>query len=79
MKGRYSIKNVLPAIAPELSYSDLAIGDGGTASSTFFAMFEGRFQGDKEATIHDLLKYCERDTWAMVVLMEKLREVVEDN
>jgi hypothetical protein len=75
MKGSYSIKYVLPALAPELSYNDLAIADGGTASSTFFAMFEGRFKGDYETTTKDLIKYCERDTWAMVVLMEKLGEI----
>jgi hypothetical protein len=81
MQGRYSIKNVLPAIAPELSYNDLAIADGGTASTTFYAMFldSEKFQTEHviEDIREDLLKYCERDTWAMVVLMEKLREVVK--
>jgi len=24
---------------------------------------------------HDLLNYCERDTWAMVKVLEKLREL----
>ncbi|MCB9256070.1 MAG: DUF2779 domain-containing protein [Chitinophagales bacterium] len=76
MMGSYSIKYVLPALAPELSYNDLNIADGGTASNTFFAMFEGRFMGDYEATTKDLLKYCERDTWAMVVILEKLRSIL---
>ena len=35
MKGSYSIKYVLPALVPELSYDDLDIKDGGTASNTF--------------------------------------------
>ena len=75
MLGKYSIKNVLPALVPDLAYDDLAIGDGGTASATFFALFEGRFEGNQEDVIQNLLHYCERDTWAMVVLMEKLHEL----
>jgi len=30
--GRSSIKNVLPALVPELSYKDLEVQEGGTAS-----------------------------------------------
>jgi hypothetical protein len=75
MLGKYSIKNVLPALVPDLAYDDLAIGDGGTASATFFALFEGRFEGNQEVVIQNLLDYCERDTWAMVVLMKKLYEL----
>jgi hypothetical protein len=76
MKGRYSIKSVLPAIAPELSYKDLVIANGGTASTAFYSLFQGNYKGDVEALRNDLLKYCERDTWAMVVLMGKLRGIV---
>jgi hypothetical protein len=35
MKGSYSIKYVLPALVPELSYQDLEIKKIGTASSIF--------------------------------------------
>ena len=38
MKGSYSIKLVLPALVPELSYDDLSIKEGGTASNTFLSM-----------------------------------------
>jgi hypothetical protein len=31
MKGSYSIKFVLPALVPELSYDELEIKEGGTA------------------------------------------------
>jgi len=34
----YSIKKVLPALVPELSYRDLNIQEGGTASNTFSQM-----------------------------------------
>jgi hypothetical protein len=36
MKGSYSIKYVLPALVPELSYNYLDIKEGGTASNTFY-------------------------------------------
>lgn len=36
IRGSYSIKFVLPALAPELSYNDLEIKEGGTASNTFY-------------------------------------------
>ena len=35
MQGSYSIKKVLPALVPDLSYDNLDIKGGGVASSTF--------------------------------------------
>ena len=75
MQGSYSIKKVLPALVPELSYQNLAIQEGGTASNTFSAMVQGNFDGDTEQTRKDLLAYCELDTLAMVRILGKLREV----
>ena len=74
MKGSYSIKYVLPALAPELSYNDLNINDGGTASSTFQSMMNGSFKGDELSTRKDLLEYCKLDTYAMVKIIEKLKK-----
>gem|GEM_PF-2712790 len=34
MEGRSSIKNALSTLVSELSYADVAIHEGGTASST---------------------------------------------
>jgi len=75
MKGSYSIKKVLPALVPELSYGDLEIEEGGTASNTFSQMAQGLFKGDEKKTRDDLLEYCKLDTWAMVKIIEKLKEV----
>ena len=75
MKGSYSIKYVLPALVPELSYQDLEIKEGGTASNTFTQMVTGNFQGDIEKTRIDLLEYCKLDTYAMVKILEKLKKV----
>lgn len=75
MQGRSSIKKVLPALVPELSYGDLEVQEGGTAMAVFLAMFNGTFNGDVEQMRKNLLAYCERDTWAMVKLLEKLSQV----
>ena len=72
MRGSYSIKYVLPALAPELSYNDLDIKEGGTASNTFLAMVNGSFEGDVKKTRRQLLEYCELDSYAMVKILEVL-------
>lgn len=75
MKGSYSIKYVLPAMVPELSYNDLDIKEGGAASNTFLSMVNGKFDGDVEETRRQLLEYCKLDTYAMVKILEKLYQV----
>jgi hypothetical protein len=77
MKGSYSIKYVLPSLVPELSYQDLEIKEGGTASSTFTQMVTGEFTGDTNKTRKDLLDYCKLDTYAMVKILQKLYEVIQ--
>ena len=75
MKGSYSIKYVLPAIDPAFSYSDLEIGNGGDASTIFASKCAGTFEGDWEQTRVALLKYCELDTYAMVVIWNHLKKI----
>ena len=75
MRGSYSIKYVLPALVPELSYNDLEIKEGGTASNTFLSMVNETFEGDVDDTKRQLLEYCKLDTFAMVKILEKLLQV----
>ena len=75
MKGKYSIKYVLPALVPELSYDDLEIKEGGTASNTFLSIVNGTFEGDIEKTRRQLLEYCKLDTYAMVKILDKLLQI----
>lgn len=75
MRGSYSIKYVLPALVPELSYNDLDIKEGGTASNTFLSMVNGTFEGDVKEIRNQLIEYCELDTYAMVKILEKLCQV----
>ena len=76
MKGRYSIKNVLPALVPDLTYDTLNIKEGGMASSTFLSMVNNTFNGDELSARKDLKEYCRLDTFAMVKILEKLKTLV---
>ncbi len=76
MRGSYSIKLVLPALVPELSYDSLDIGDGGAAMDAYSRLQTMTNLEDIEKIKSDLLKYCELDTYAMVKILEKMKEVV---
>jgi hypothetical protein len=74
--GSASIKDVLPAFT-DLSYDDLTIQEGGTASNQFLNLLRGLVPAMEVASFREnLLRYCERDTLAMVELVEKLRLLV---
>jgi hypothetical protein len=75
MLGRYSIKIVLPAICPELSYDDLKYSDGMAASNAFLDLYYCNDAETIAKTREDLLKYCHLDTLAMVKIFEVLCEV----
>jgi len=77
MGGSASIKSVLPAIAPEFSYEDLPINNGGDASNIFLSMIKKEFKNDVDTTRKHLLKYCERDTFGMVILYYELMKVIK--
>ncbi len=76
--GSFSLKKVLPALVPELSYSDLVIVDGLAASVEIARLLfvAGKIAPEEQARVRrDLLNYCDRDTWAMVRLLETLRRL----
>ena len=61
---------------PDLTYNDLAIVDGQVASVEIARLlFVAHLVEDRDQLRRDLLAYCERDTWAMVRLVERLREL----
>jgi predicted RecB family nuclease len=71
--GSYSIKAVLPAVAPHLAYDDLEIQEGEMASLQFYRIAFGNGDLAEKARLRTaLLKYCERDTLAMVELRRAL-------
>ncbi len=77
MRGSYSIKRVLPALAPELSYDSLAIGDGTAAALAFTELFEVRDPARRAEVRRQLLDYCSMDTYAMVRIFDVLSRVGE--
>lgn len=65
--GRSSIKVVLPVLAPDLSYADLEVGDGGSAVAAFAKLASGKVTEDEIRAVRGaLLEYCKLDTLAMV-------------
>ncbi len=75
-KGRSSIKKVLPVLVPELSYKDLDIGDGMTATIKWFHAAKRELpDGEREKIFADLEKYCYLDTLAMVEIFNRLKGV----
>ncbi len=73
-EGSYSIKTVLPAVVPSLSYDDLVIRDGGVAACEYSRMIFSVTDWIEKAQIQEaLLRYCERDTLAMVELRKELK------
>ena len=80
MQGSYSIKTVLPTLFPNdsnLDYKNLdGVHNGGEASETFFAM-QNMEKAELEKWRTSLLKYCELDTYAMVLVLDKLKELVK--
>jgi len=80
MKGSYSIKYVLPALFPNddnLNYSNLELVHNGTEAMDTFAALSNMDDKELEFTRERLLKYCELDTYAMVKIFEKLKEVTK--
>ncbi len=78
--GSFSLKVVLPTLCPDVTYEGLAIADGSTAQLEIARMLYGPvpLPSQEQAKLRaDLLAYCERDTWAMVVLHQKLRELAD--
>ena len=76
-KGSASIKNVLPVLAPELSYKVLGIQEGGAAQRLWMeAVLDGKRDGEKAKILSDLVEYCGLDTLAMVEIYKKLQSVI---
>ena len=67
MLGSWSIKAVLPTIAPELSYEGMTVAHGGAAQDAFAEiMAPDTSEARRDQLRQGLLEYCERDTLAMV-------------
>lgn len=73
MNGSYSIKLVLPALVPEMTYAQLEIGEGGSAMAAFEGLLNMNDKTERQKIRNALLEYCKLDTLAMVKILEKLK------
>ncbi len=72
MQGSYSIKKVLPAMVPEMSYAGMEIADGQAAMQAYQRMCEVEDAGELAALRKAMLTYCAMDTLAMVRILGEL-------
>ena len=77
LKGSYSIKAVLPALVPELSYDELEINEGGLASIAYESLQTESDLMVIAETKQQLLDYCKLDTFGMVKILEQLERLVK--
>jgi len=77
MRGSASIKAVLPAMVPELSYEGLAIADGGMAMLAWHEMNASDDPRRIAEIRRDLRAYCRLDTLAMVRILAELYRLAE--
>ncbi|MBI4667759.1 MAG: DUF2779 domain-containing protein [Elusimicrobia bacterium] len=75
--GSASIKAVLPALVPSMTYKDMAIAEGSAASLAYLKLISGNFgQEEKEIIRKNLELYCGQDTLAMVKILDVLKSLV---
>ncbi len=82
MQGSASIKYVLPALYPddpELDYHNLPVVHNGGEASEAFLSLKGKSKEKQEEIRHGLLVYCRLDTYAMVKIWMKFKEILLDN
>ena len=79
--GYHSIKYVLPALFPKdenLNYKNLDLIHNGKEAMSSFQTIEKKSKEEQIYIRERLLKYCELDTYAMVKIYEKLKEVTNE-
>ena len=73
-QGSFSIKSVLPALVPDMTYEGMLISDGEQAGVAWEKMVRGNLsKGERKGLRDGLLSYCRQDTLAMVELFKICR------
>ncbi|MBF0397826.1 MAG: DUF2779 domain-containing protein [Desulfobacterales bacterium] len=74
MQGSFSLKSVLPTIAPELSYKNISLNNGISASLAYLEAIQQKTTTQRREEIkQDLLEYCKMDTKALVKIVAFLK------
>jgi hypothetical protein len=73
-RGFYSLKSVVPALVPDMTYDGMAVSQGSEAGLAWEKMVRAEAGTDERRKLRDdLLAYCKQDTLALVRLLEVLR------
>ena len=75
-RGSFSIKSVLPAVAPGLGYDDLTVADGNLAAALYQRALANDNVAERQQTFAALRAYCQRDTLATLELRKALAALV---
>jgi hypothetical protein len=74
-QGSYSLKSVVPALVPGMTYEGMDVAEGEQAGVVWETMIHGELdESEKKKAREALLAYCRQDTLAMARLLEVLRE-----
>ena len=77
--GSFSLKTVLPALVPAMSYDGMAVVDGKAAGLVWESVIGSECDdAEREKKRKALQKYCCQDTLGMVKLMDLLRQRVSE-
>jgi hypothetical protein len=72
-EGSFSLKSVLPALVPGMSYKSLEVGDGAQAGCSWAKLLAPATSAEAKARLKQaLLDYCTRDTLALATLCARL-------
>jgi predicted RecB family nuclease len=72
--GSYSIKSVLPALVPGMTYDGMEVANGQDAGLAWESLVRGGLKCEERDRIEKALRaYCGKDTLAMIRLLEKLK------
>ena len=75
--GSYSLKSVLPALVPEMTYEGMEVANGQAAGLVWERFIsDGCSEVKRQQSRKALLEYCCQDTLGMVKLVELLRQQV---
>jgi predicted RecB family nuclease len=73
-RGSYSLKSVLPALVPDMSYDGMEVAEGHDAGLAWEKMVHAEAGTEERRRLKEaLLAYCRQDTLAMVRLLEVLQ------
>jgi hypothetical protein len=71
--GSFSLKKVLPALAPDLGYEDLDISDGSLAGIFWERLVREHPPREEAARLEEALRaYCRRDTEGLLTIVRAL-------